>query len=152
MKLLQRESIEPRLDGIEKEILLLQSFGKLTFEKFNHDTILDRTQLHLRFALEGVFHIGSHLLSRTPGGRFTEYKEIARKLGEMKIVDPIFAEQILVKMAGYRNRLTHLYAQIKPEELYTIVSNHLNDLITFVQSIKNVLKHPEKFGFEVSKK
>lgn len=149
MNTLQRESVEPRLDGIEKEIVLLREFAKLPFEEFNTDVVLDRTQLHLRFALEGVFHIGSHILSRTPGGRFTEYKEIARKLGEIGVVDKTFAEETLVKMAGYRNRLTHLYAQITPEELYKIIHDHLDDLSHFAASIKSLLMNPQKRGFEL---
>lgn len=150
MNMLQRESIEPRLDGIEKEIVLLREFAKLPFENFNTDVVLDRTQLHLRFALEGIFHIGSHILSRTPGGRFTEYKEIARKLGEIGIVNKTYAEETLVRMAGYRNRLTHLYAQITPDELYKIVSDHLDDLSHFATAIRSLLKNLEAFGFEIN--
>lgn len=150
MNTLQRESIEPRLDGIEKEIVLLREFAQRPFEQFNTDVILDRTHLHLRFALEGVFHIGSHILSRTPGGRFTEYREIARKLGEIGVVEKAFAEETLVKMAGYRNRLTHLYAQITPEELYKIMNNHLDDLVHFVEAIKSLLKNPKQLGFELN--
>ncbi|MFA4845381.1 MAG: HepT-like ribonuclease domain-containing protein [Patescibacteria group bacterium] len=147
MIVLQKESIEPRLDGIEKELVLLRQFAKEPFDRFQSDIILDRTQLHLRFALEGIFHIGSHILSRTPGGRFTEYKEIARKLGETGIVDKTFAEHTLTKMAGYRNRLTHFYAEITPQELYEILNTHLDDITTFVQAIKTLLKSPKKFGF-----
>lgn len=150
MNILQRESIEPRLDGIEKEIVLLREFAQLPFEQFNTDIVLDRTHLHLRFALEGVFHIGSHILSRTPGGRFTEYKEIARKLGEIEIIDKTFAEETLVKMAGYRNRLTHLYAQITPEELYKIINDHLDDLAKFASAIRSLLKNPKAHGFEIN--
>jgi len=150
MTTLQRESIEPRLDGIEKELLLLQSFARLPFEEFNVDVIIDRTQLHLRFALEGVFHIGSHILSRTPGGRFTEYKEIARNLGEIGLLEKSFAEKTLVKMAGYRNRLTHFYAEITPKELYDIINHHLGDIAHFVQTIKTLLKDPTAHGFEIA--
>jgi len=149
MIMLQKESIEPRLDGIEKELVLLRQFSQEPFDRFQNDVILDRTHLHLRFALEGIFHIGSHILSRTPGGRFTEYKEIARKLGEIGVVDKTFAEQALTKMAGYRNRLTHFYAEVTPKELYEILNSHLNDITTFVQAIKTLLKNPEKFGFSI---
>ncbi len=150
MNTLQRESIEPRLDGIEKELLLLQSFARLPFEEFNTDVIGDRAQLHLRFALEGIFHIGSHILSRTPGGRFTEYKEIARNLGEIGLLEKSFAEKTLVKMAGYRNRLTHFYAEITPEELYNIINNHLGDITRFVEIIKMLMKNPTAHGFEIA--
>lgn len=149
MNTLQRESIEPRLDGIEKEVLLLRSFAQMPFEDFVNDVTVDRTHLHLWFALEGMSHIGSHILSRTPGGRFTEYKEIARKLGEIGLFDKSFAEDTLVKMAGYRNRLTHFYAEVTPEELYDIIKNHLEDIVQFVEVIKKLLRDPAAYGFEI---
>ncbi|MBI4600312.1 DUF86 domain-containing protein [Candidatus Uhrbacteria bacterium] len=89
---LQRASIEPRLDGIQRDLALLKEYSTLTFEEFNTPMIIDRTHLRLRFVLEGMFHIGAHILSRIPGGRFTEYREIAQKLGEYAIVPRDFAE------------------------------------------------------------
>ena len=32
------------------------------------------------------------------------------------------------KLAGYRNRLTHFYAEITPEELFLIVTGELGDV------------------------
>lgn len=146
---LQRESIEPRLDGIQKEIKLLRFFGQLSFDEFRKEENLDRVHLHLRFALEGMFHVGSHILSRIPGGRFTEYKEAARRLGEVGIVTKDFAEKKLVPIAGYRNRLTHLYYEVTAEELYKIVNENLADLETFLEAVGHLLKNPEKFSLTI---
>lgn len=146
---LQRESIEPRIDGIQKDVTLLKTFAALPYEEFCSEIVLDRTQLHLRFALEGVFHIGSHILSRIPGGRFTEYKEIAKKLGEVGIISKEFAEKKLIPMAGYRNRLTHFYAEITSRELYQILQEHLGDFDDFLHAVKQVLERPEKFGLTI---
>ncbi|MBI2415649.1 MAG: DUF86 domain-containing protein [Candidatus Kerfeldbacteria bacterium] len=146
---LQRTAIEPRLDGIQKDLELLRQFAHLSFIEFTNDVIIDRAQLHLRYILEGIFHIGSHILSRIPGGRYTEYKEIARKLGEYNIVPKTFAEQNLVKMAGYRNRLTHFYAEITPDELYAILQQHLSDVELFLKAVKKVVEQPEQFGLTI---
>lgn len=146
---LQRESIEPRLDGLQKELILLKQFSALPFEEFKSDLVYDRAQLHLRFALEGIFHIGGHILSRLPGGRYTEYKEIARKLGEAGIVNKDFAEQKLVLMAGYRNRLTHFYAEITSAELYKILNEHLNDIEIFLHAVKELVERPERLGLTI---
>lgn len=146
---LQRASIEPRLDGIQRDLVLLERYSELAFKEFNDPVILDRTHLRLRFVLEGIYHIGAHILSRIPGGRFTEYREIAQKLGEYGIVPREFAQQKLVPMAGYRNRLTHLYAQVSVEELHEILKNHLGDVVFFIKRIKDVLEAPEKFGLTI---
>lgn len=52
-------------------------------------------------------------------------------------------------MAGYRNRLTHFYAEITPGELHDILNNDLGDFETFLSAIKRVLKHPEQFGLTI---
>jgi len=46
-------------------------------DEFAKEENFVRGQFYLRRALEGVFHIGSHILSRIPGGRVTEYKAAA---------------------------------------------------------------------------
>jgi len=35
---------------------------------------------------------------------------------------------LLTKMAGYRNRMTHFYHEITPEELYEICRDHLDEI------------------------
>lgn len=147
---LKRQSLIPRMDGILRDVELLQEFSTYPFEKFTgEDYHFDVAKLHLREALEGVFHIGTHILARLNGGRGTDYKDIARKLGEFGIVEKNFANAALTRMAGYRNRLTHFYAQIKPQELYDILQHNLDDFNTFLRAVKNVLEHPEQFGLEV---
>ncbi len=97
----------------------------------------------------GIFNIGGHILSRMNGGLSREFKEIAKKLGEYGLVDKTFVENKLIKMAGYRNRLTHFYADIDPKELYQIVQSNLDDFEFFLSEVKNILKDPKKFGLEI---
>lgn len=147
---LKRQSILPRLDGISRDIERLRKFGEQPFEEFKtNDDNFSLTKFHLRQALEGVFHIGEHILSRINGGRATEYKEIAKKLGEYKVVDLEFAQTKLVQMAGYRNRLTHFYSDITPTEMYEIIKNDLGDIETFMQYVKELLENPRKFNLEI---
>lgn len=147
---LQRSAIEPRIDGIQRDLIILQEYAAQPFEVFEKNALgIDQVLLRLRYALEGVFHVGAHILSRIPGGRFTEYKEIARKLGEYAIVPDEFAEAKLVPMAGYRNRLTHLYAQISPKELHAILNTNLSDIEEYLGYIKKVLSKPEKFNLTI---
>jgi len=103
----------------------------------------------LHRALEGVFNISTHILSRIPGGQATQYKEIALKMGEHGIVEKEFAQTKLVEMAKYRNRLVHFYAEIKPEELHQIIQNDLSDFDVFLAAIKSLLANPNKFGLTI---
>ncbi|MEJ2354615.1 MAG: DUF86 domain-containing protein [candidate division WOR-3 bacterium] len=146
---LKKQSIIPRIDGIERDVKKLKGLSELKLEKFQEEDNFALSQFYLRRALEGVFHIGNHLLSRLSGGRSTQYKEIAKALGEKGIVDRSFAENNLVKMAGYRNRLTHFYADISPEELYKVLNNDLGDFDFLLTAIKELLQNPEKYNLEL---
>jgi uncharacterized protein YutE (UPF0331/DUF86 family) len=146
---IKKQSIIPRIDGVERDVEKLRNLRRLKLEKFQEEDNFSLAQFYLRRALEGVFNIGNHLLSRLSGGRSTQYKEIARALGEKEVISRSFADNNLVKMAGYRNRLTHFYADIKPEELYEILDNDLGDFDFFVTAIKELLKNPEKFNLEL---
>lgn len=147
---LQRESLQPRIDGIQKNLSELRRWAELSLPDFSKPEILDRVHHHLRLALEGVFNIASHILSRVPGARETEYKRIAKKCGEIGLVDVAFANGALVDMAGYRNRLTHFYADIQPAELLEITQYHLDDVETFLAAVKEMMQHPERFGLVLS--
>ena len=138
------------MDGILRDIERLHIFASSPVEEFSadHDSF-DIAKLHLREALEGVFHIGAHILSRMNGGRVTEYKEIARKLGEYGIVEKHFADTALIQMAGYRNRLTHFYAEISARELHQILQEHLDDFGIFLAAVKRIVENPTLVGLTI---
>lgn len=52
-------------------------------------------------------------------------------------------------MAGYRNRLTHFYADITPQELYEILQKNLCDFEYFLKAIKQLLTNPGKFNLTI---
>ena len=47
-------------------------------------------------------------------------------------------------MAGYRNRMEHLYHEVTDKELFTITRNNLSDIENFVLQIKEFLKKYNK--------
>lgn len=147
----EREAILPRIDGIEQNIRRLRVLAARGASEFQErgDTF-DLAQHHLRLALEGVFHISAHLLARLPGGRATEYREIAQKLGELGLVPRGFAEQKLVPMAGMRNVLVHQYADVNPVRLLQVLADHLGDIETFLQHVRKVLERPEEYGLTIA--
>lgn len=146
---LEREAILPRVDGIRKNLAKLSKLGDLPFEKFESGDPFDLAQHHLRLALEGVFHIGAHILSRMPSGRAVEYREIALKLGDLGVVSQEFAREKLAPMAKLRNLLVHHYADVDAGIIYRVVREHLEDIEEFLRAIKILLEGPEKFGLRV---
>lgn len=142
---LEKDTILKRTNGIQLEIEELKKLADLPIVEFSEGDGYKLAQYHLHRALEGVFNIAAHILSRIPGAQATTYKDTALKLGEFGIVEKAFAEINLAKMANYRNRLVHFYAEITPQELYEILHNNLGDFDTFLHSVKALLENPGKF-------
>ncbi len=144
-----KNTIIKRLDEIQRCVEKLKKFEKMSFDEFNSGENFAVSEHYLRRALEAVFEIGAHILARLPGGITSSYKEIAKKLGEYKIIPSQFARDSLIKMAGYRNRLVHFYFEVSIEELYEIIRKDLKDFDVFTELIKKFLLEPEKFGLKV---
>jgi len=89
----------------------------------------------LRRCIEAIFDISRHILSKSFSYKTLEYKEVAKALGEKKVVSKDYGET-LIKMAGYRNRMVHFYKEISPEELYDILINELKDIEDFLKEVE----------------
>lgn len=147
--IIEKDVIVKRLDGISNEIIELRKLASLSYQEFASKNGYKLAQFHLHRALEGVFNISSHVLSRIPGAQAASYKDIAIQLGKSGIVDEVFAQQRLVLMAKYRNRLVHFYAEVTEKEVYGIINNNLNDFEVFLSAIKELLENPEKFNLSL---
>lgn len=144
---LSKIKIESKLAIIREALVELpKTVADCTEERFATDITKFAVAEHfLRRALEAVFDIGGHIISRfayAPGKRPKTMKEIAQALGERGIVDHAFANGVLVKMAGYRNRMVHFYDEITPGELYTIVTKNLEDFEIFANAAVKVVNDP----------
>ncbi len=92
-----------------------------------------------RRCLEAIFDIGRHILVKGYSFKSLEYKEVSQELGDKGVISPGYAE-ILIKMAGYRNRMVHLYKEISDEELFDIITKDLNDIERFLVEIQGFLE------------
>ncbi|MBC8160741.1 MAG: DUF86 domain-containing protein [Roseiflexaceae bacterium] len=93
----------------------------------------------LRRALEALLDIGRHLLAKGFGAPTTEYKQIAVKLREHKVLTQAEGD-ILFALAGYRNLVVHLYYEVALEELYRICSTQLSDVEQVANAYRTWMK------------
>lgn len=120
---------------IESYLSELSPFSSMTREAFLSDRKNPPfVESYLRRSLEAIFDIGRHILARTYGSRGIEYKAIARELGEKAVITTDLAE-LLVEMAGYRNRMVHFYREVTPDEIHDIIIYHLPDFDRFIREI-----------------
>lgn len=126
------------IDGYLKELRILASLDKDSF--LNDKKNAAAAESFLRRSLEAIFDIGRHILAKTGNiDLSTEYKAIAKGLGEKGFVSSETSKK-LVEMAGYRNRMVHLYNMVSEEELYSIITSELKDIEKFITEIKkNIL-------------
>ncbi len=90
----------------------------------------------LRRALEALFDVARHLLAKGKGLAGLEYRAVAKLASEHGLIgDPELDERFLA-MAGYRNRLTHHYDEVTPEELFGIVTERLGDVVAIAESLR----------------
>jgi len=149
---LNKKILINRLAEIEADCQELSQFQKISLKEFKKSYDYAIAEHFLRRALEAVFDLSSHIISRIPlrpGERPEGYKTIAIALGKHKIIPKSFAEGPLLQMAGYRNRMVHFYQEITNEELYQIIKEDLGDLEKFCSFVKKLIETPEKFGFEI---
>ncbi|MBI3600750.1 MAG: DUF86 domain-containing protein [Nitrospinae bacterium] len=130
------------IDRIEENLSLIQEFlselkrlSEIPEDEFFRDKRNPAAaESYLRRSLEAVFDIGRHILSKSYGFKEIEYKKIAMELGDRGIVDKEYAKTLL-KMAGYRNRMVHVYHEVTPQEIYNILQRHLSDIEHFISEI-----------------
>lgn len=97
----------------------------------------------LRRALEALLDIGRHILAKGFGAPVAEYGKIGESLHARGVLSSQRAAE-LVAMGRYRNRLTHFYDEVTPEELFTILTTHLEDLTSILDELLEWLRtHPE---------
>lgn len=137
---INKKMIINRIDLIEKHLDRLYELKKLSSREFMLQDNFDIAAWNLRCALESTFNIGGHLVTRRPGVAYESYGDIAIKLGEQGIIPKDFSKNTLLKMGKYRNRLTHFYFEVQPEEMYGIIQNSLGDFEIFLKHIKKLLR------------
>jgi len=96
----------------------------------------------LRRALEALLDLGRHVLAKGLGERALEYKQIALALRRAGVLDEACGD-ILVDMAGYRNRLAHFYDEVTAE-LFDICAHRSAEVGRVRDAMLDWLRrHPE---------
>ena len=139
--MLNKLLIEGRLTLIAAFLAQMSRLGSIPKDHFLKDKdMVAASESYLRRALEAIFDIGRHIAAKKGGTDLaTEYKSIAKFLGDKGIISEGLSIS-LIEMAGYRNRLVHLYHLINDEELYDILQNDLSDIKRFISEIKSYIE------------
>ena len=126
------DKVHQRVQEIQESIAELKNLTRAPMEEFVKDKHIYALAFHYFWkSLEAVLAIGTHILSRIPGGgKMKDYQDIIRSLGEFQVIPQEFAQRNK-PLASYRNRMVHGYWRVSPEELYATIKEHLADLDQF---------------------
>lgn len=133
------ERIKEHLKYLNKYYLLLLGARELPYDEFANNLVYyGSTERFLQLAIESCLNIGNRLLSLIqfvkPVATPETYADIFKEMSRLGVVDHDFMER-LIKMAGLRNRLVHLYWKIDQKTLYEFLQNDLDDFKLFQQNV-----------------
>lgn len=130
--------VRERLQAMTEQVAALRALPQGSREEFLADRRNpDAAESNLRRALEALFDVARHLLSKIYGLGALEYKEVARLAGEKELVTDAELKRRFIEIAGFRNRLTHYYHEITPEEVYAVVTQDIADLEALREELRN---------------
>jgi uncharacterized protein YutE (UPF0331/DUF86 family) len=120
--------VSDRLEMVRSAVVELQTLPHATLGVFTSDrrNVWSSDSL-LRRAIEALFDTARHVLAKAHGRGGLEYRDVARLALDHGLISPDVADQF-VRIAGFRNRLTHHYDAVTPEELFTVIQEHLGDI------------------------
>lgn len=141
---LNLNKIQENLNLIGEFLEKLRKLQRLSKDEFLSDERNPAAaESFLRRCIEAIFDVGRHILSKSFAFKSLEYKEVAKELGDKRIVTKEYSE-MLIKIAGYRNRMVHFYKEIKDRELYDILQNDLGDVEKFLKEMEIFLRKYKK--------
>jgi uncharacterized protein YutE (UPF0331/DUF86 family) len=121
--------VTDRLEIVSSCLRELRALPSNSFSEFLSDPRnAAAAESFLRRALEALLDVARHLLAKGFGESTVEYRKTALRAVEMGLVRDGETGAKFPLLAGYRNRLTHFYADVTAEELFGIVTRDLADV------------------------
>jgi len=142
--------VADRAGWIRRMLASLKALPVESAEAFSADPhSAAAAESYLRRALEALLDLGRHILAKGFARGVAEYKAIAEALAEETVLSRHDAE-ILVRLAGYRNRMVHFYHAVGEEELRLICRDRLGDVERVLDALISWLRaHPDRMDREI---
>lgn len=130
------EKITKHLLLLDENLKKLKEEKKITLEEYlqNYRTraVVERL---LQVVIEDCISIGNMIISFENFKKPEIYADIFTELAHNKIISQELKDEF-VKIARFRNMLTHIYWEIDNKLVYEIIQTHLQDFDAFLQEIK----------------
>ena len=133
--MIDRGIVSAKLSQLRERGTVLAELAGEPLERFVRDTIkVSAAERQLQVSIEICLDIGQHLIAALGLPRPEEYRDVFRILGEHGVLSADFTTS-LEKMAGFRNRLVHVYAGVDPKLVYDYLHDNRADFGEFARQI-----------------
>jgi uncharacterized protein YutE (UPF0331/DUF86 family) len=137
--MISREKVEGLIRQQQEYVQHLRVLALVDEERFISDP--DKTgaaKYYLLVAIETCIDISNHIISADRLRAPVDYADIFTVLGEQKVFPAEFT-RTLEKMAGFRNRLVHVYGEVDDRIVYEFLQTRLGDFDRFQGYISKLI-------------
>lgn len=132
--------VEKHLSALLKDIKHLEKYKDVSEKDFEENLdllwILERG---IYLCIQNIFDVFSHFVSAELDKNWESYADIAIILFEERKISAS-QKDLLINMAGFRNRLSHDYLGLDKKIIVDIVTNRIDDLYSFAKIISEYIK------------
>lgn len=135
--------VRRRLRRLDERLRRLRELGERPRGDFLEDPVVQAAaERLLQVTIQIVLDVGAHVLADRGVVDWEEYRAVPERLAEEGILPPELADR-LVRAAGQRNVLVHLYTEVDPDLVYETLQEELDDFVAFAEAIHRLLEEEQ---------
>ncbi len=129
------DKVRTKLQYVRDTVRHLEEIRSRGREAFLSDRIVQSaSERYLQIGIEAILDLATHIIAREGLAIPTTYRAALETLLREGIL-PSSHKEAFLRMPSFRNRLVHLYDEIDPSQVFTILEENLGDFETFIQAI-----------------
>ena len=139
MPLFDQEIMVRLITELRKSVARLRELSKLSRKEFLKDPDkIASAKYHFIVAIESCIDMCNHVIARNGFRAPEDYGDTFRVMSEVGALKPDFSDE-LVNMAKFRNRLVHIYWEVKDQQVHEILQVRLDDFKKLLDALSNFL-------------
>lgn len=130
-----RKVLRQKIDFVQESLRRLRSIREAGKDDFLSDWVSQAAATRqLQVGIEAILDASNHVIARESLGLPKTYRDAIEILTREGFL-PRDKASDLVNMVRFRNRAVHLYDDIDPAEIWTILDTRLGDFETFIEAM-----------------
>jgi len=133
--LIDVELLNARLARLGESLSVLRRLASIRREALLKDPVkLGAVKYYLLEAIQACLDMGNHIIASEAWEKPSRYSDVFGILANHDVIPAEFANNLTL-MAGFRNRIVHLYMDLDSFTIHDILTNNLDDFDRFARCI-----------------